>query len=265
MTHGTTVREKLCAFTGIAQFADLPEQVRSDLAAICRPRTYSANETVAEIGTHPSFIGIVSDGILRMQKTLPDGRQHVVGLLVAGDMFGRVFDGNMHFSVEAATDATVFQLQRRPMEDLLLRSPELDRLLLLNMMSELDRARDWMIILANPKVRGRLAGFLLLFCTRFRSLDHLVRVQEGAIHVRIPLVRADLAHLLGTRVESISRGLHALADDRLIEILKPDLVEIREIDALIEEVGDPDLVDQSTLKDMIRSQRKPIRRTDDLS
>lgn len=251
--------EKSCAFRGIPQFADLPEHVRSDLAAMCQSRTYQAGEVIVEIGTHSPFIGIVRDGMLRMQKSLPDGRQHVVGLLVVGDMFGRVFDGNMHFSVEAATGATVFQLQRPAMEELLLRSPELDRVLLLNMMSELDRARDWMIILANPKVRGRLAGFLLLLCTRFGSAETFVRMEDGALHIRIPLARTDLAHLLGTRVESVSRGFHALANDALIEILRPDLMAIRQIDALIDEVGDPDLVDQEALRTMIRTLQNPLR------
>lgn len=231
-----------CAFSGLPAFGDLPQQVRSELVSICRPRTYRAGEVVAEVGTHPSFIGVVSTGILKMEKTLPDGRQHVVGLLVDGDVFGRVFDGKMQFTVEAVTDATVFELWRGPMEALLRQSPELDRVILLNLMNELDRARDWMMILANPKVRGRLAGFLLLVCKRFRTVDHLVTVDHSEIRVQIPLNRKDLAHLLGTRVESVSRGLHALAKDGLIEIVRPDLVAIRQVEALVDEVGDPDLV-----------------------
>ena len=250
MARKDTSPDATCAFSGITNFGDLPEQIRSELRTICLPRMYKAGATVAAIGTHPAFIGVVKDGILRMQKSLPDGRQHVVGLLVNGDMFGRVFDGNMHFSVEAATDAVVFQIRRRQLEDLLMRSPELERLLLLNMMGELDRARDWMIILAQPKVRSRLAGFLFLLCTRFRALNHLVSVGHEVVRVTIPLSRIDLANLLGTRVESISRGFHALADDGLIDIIRPDLIEIWRWDDLAEEVGDSELSDPAFLDQM---------------
>ena len=245
-------KNRTCALSELSDFRDLPDAVRNDLEAICRRRSYKAGQTIAEIGTHPDTTGIVRDGILRMQKSLPDGRQHVVGLLVAGDLFGQVFDGGMHFSVEAATDAEVFAFERGRFESILLQSPELDRLLLLNLMSELDRARDWMIILAHPKIRGRLAGFLLLLCTRFQNVDHVITVKDRAIRIHIPLSRPDMAHLLGTRVESISRALHALADDGLIKIMQPDLVEVGQVAALSEEAGEPDLGDPASLERLVR-------------
>lgn len=236
-----------CGLQRLAAFGTLDEQVRHDLQAICSRRAFRSGQTIAEAGTRPGYIGIVGDGILRMQKTLLDGRQHVVGLLVPGDMFGRLFDGAMHFNVEAAIDSEVLTFDRRRFEKIVLDDPALDRLLLLNLLGELDRARDWMVILANPKVRGRLAGFLLLLCSRFRTIDHLVTVTDRVIRVRNPLSRPDVAHLLGTRIESVSRALHALADDGVIDILRPDLIEIRCLDSLLDEVGEPDLLDQATL------------------
>lgn len=238
-----------CLFEDLPGFGTLPEAVRRDLAAICRLRTYEAGQTIAQAGAPSDVIGVVRDGILRLQKTLPDGRQHVVGLLVAGDMFGRLFDGPLHFPVEAATDAKVLTFRRAAFETILLRSSELDRLMLRHLMDDLDRARAWMIILANPKVRGRLAGFLLLLCRRFHRVDQLVAIKGPTIRLRIPISRPDLAHLLGARVESISRALHALADDGLIEILLPDLVEIRRIGALAEEAGEPDLAGPALMPD----------------
>ncbi|WP_116134734.1 Crp/Fnr family transcriptional regulator [Tropicimonas sp. IMCC34043] len=246
-----TTQNAKCDLSELPDFRDLPESVRKALQAICRRRSYGAGQTIAETGTHLETIGIVRNGILKMQKSLPDGRQHVVGLLVAGDMFGRVFDGRMHFSVEAATNAGVCAFERTGFEALLLRTPKLDRLLVLNLMTELDRARDWMIILANPKIRGRLAGFLLLLCTRYQTIDRLITVKDRAIRIRIPLSRPDMAHLLGTRVESISRALHALADDGLVKILRPDLVEVAEIAALVGEIGEPDLGDTASLERLV--------------
>ena len=244
--------ETQCGLTELTGFRDLSDAVQEDLRAICRPRSYKAGQTIAEIGTHLDTIGIVRDGILKMEKSLADGRQHVVGLLIEGDLFGRVFNGATHFSVEAATDAEIFSFDKARFEAILLRSPELDRLLFLNLMSELDRARDWMIILAHPKIRGRMAGFLLLLCTRFQNVDHLITVRERAVRIRIPLCRPDVAHLLGTRVESISRALHALADDGLIRILQPDLVEVEQIAALTEEAGEPDMGDPASLERLVR-------------
>ena len=248
--------ETIRALKSITNFTTLPDAVMQDLSNICVRRQYRAGQTITEIDGTWDCIGIVGDGILRMQKGMLDGRQHIVGLLVEGDMFGCVFNETLRFSVEAATDAEVYTFRRKPFEDMLLRTPELDKLLLLNVLSELDRARDWMIILANPKIRGRLAGFLLLLCTRFQAVDHLITVVDRAIRIRIPLSRPDIAHLLGTRVESVSRALHALADDGILKILRPDFIEVQQIEVLSVEAGESEFGTSPSLERLVRTIQK---------
>lgn len=226
------------------------------LLKIGRARHFEAGQTLVDVGESPNFVGCVQRGFLRMQKTLHDGRQHIVGLLVEGDMFGRVFDGPMSFSIEAATDVDICAFQRKEFEALLLRTPELDRVVLLNILNELDRARDWMILLANPRVRARLAGFLLILCTRFAEVDHLVQAHARSLEVKIPISRADLAHLLGTRPESISRAFHALADSGSIAIKRPDLVEILDLDALTGETGEDEFASHASIKKLTRLRQR---------
>lgn len=235
----------------LPQFADVAGETLRELEAICRVRSYASGQVVAAPEEEAGFIGFVLEGILRMQKSLQDGRHHIVGLMVEGDMFGRVFDGPLTFGIEAATDAVVCAFQRKAFEALILRSPDLERVVLLNILNELDRARDWMIILANPRVKGRLAGFLLVLCTRFAGIDHLLQREGSSIEVKVPISRADLADLLGTRPESISRAFHALADAGCIGIIRPDLIEIRDIEALGAEAGEEDLVSQADLENIV--------------
>jgi CRP/FNR family transcriptional regulator len=240
-SHRSDLESDRCGLTTVARFDRLDSGVLDALEAICRKRRYHAGQTVARSGETLDTIGCVRSGFLRMQKTLADGRQHVVGLLVEGDMFGRVFDGALHFAIEAATDAQVCTFRRAPFEAMLLRTPDLERMVLLNILNELDRARDWMIVLSCPRVSGRIAGFLLVLCSRFGGIDHLLREGRGGPEVHIPISRADLAHLLGTRPESISRGFHALAEAGCIEVFSPDCIGIRDVAALAAEAGDDDL------------------------
>lgn len=241
-----------CRLGGFSQLAELPEEALAELDSICRVRTYPAGKIIAGPDEEADFIGCVHDGILRMQKTLYDGRVAIVGLLVEGDMFGRVFERPMSVSIEAATDVEVCAFNRSRFEKLLMQYPELDRMLLLNILNELDRARDWMMILSNQRVRGRVAGFLLILCTRFATVDHFLRLREGKLIVKVPIGRTDLAHLLGTRTESLSRAFHALADDGLIDIEKPDLIAIRDLDALAAEAGEDDLSSFLSLNDLMK-------------
>ena len=246
-------RQTSCNLNGIRQLQDLAPETVDALNVICQSRHYSAGQTVVFDGEHAAFIGCVKTGFLRMQKTLGDGRQHIVGLLVEGDMFGRVFDGPLHFGIEAATDTEICAFQRAPFEDLLTRAPDLERVVLLNILNELDRARDWMIILSNQKVSARVAGFLLIMCRRFVGIDHILQARETTLEVKIPISRPDLAHLLGTRPESISRAFHALADQGCIEILNPNLMRILDAGALAVEAGDEELAESFNLDDLIQS------------
>jgi CRP-like cAMP-binding protein len=134
-------------------FTQLRPETRDALEAMCRVKSYHANQTVTYAQEKPDFIGCVLTGILRIQKTLADGREHIVGLLVEGDVFGRVFDGAAEFSIEAATDTEICAFPRAEFEALLFQSPDLERAVLLNITNELDRAREWLIILSNHKMR----------------------------------------------------------------------------------------------------------------
>lgn len=236
-------------------FSGLKPETQAALDAMCRTRSFFSGQTVVQEGETADFIGCVMTGVLRMQKTLADGRQHIVGLLVERDIFGRVFDGPLEFSIEAATDTEICAFPRSAFEALFARSPDLERSVLLSITNELDRAREWMIILSNQKITGRIAGFLLLMCTRFDGVDHILTPTSEGIEVRIPISRTDLAHLLGTRPESISRALHALGDQGDIDILEPDRILIRDVKALAREADEDELETSITLKDLLSAKR----------
>ena len=91
----------------------LSRETIAELNALCRIHRYEPGQTVAVDGEHTDYIGFVKSGFLRMQKTLSDGRQHIVGLLVDGDMFGQVFSGPLHFDIEAATEAQICAFKAR--------------------------------------------------------------------------------------------------------------------------------------------------------
>ena len=237
-SFGTESGDGGCALSSLRPFSSLSVPLVLELEKICQRKVYPAGRTVLDAGEESDFFGCVKQGILCMQKTRQDGRKQIVGLLAEGDMFGRMFDGASDFTVEAATEASICRFRRGPFEDLLTRSLELERFVLLQLMKELDRARDWMVILLNRKVTGRLAGFLVVLCTRFAKVDHLIRPENGSLELRVPVNRGDLAGLLGTRVESISRAFGALAKDEIIRIKTPYLIEVLDIERLVEEAGE---------------------------
>lgn len=245
-----------CTLREFRPFATLEAETLGALESECRVKRFRKGETLIREGDALSHVGCVRQGILKMQKSLSDGRQHIVGLLVDSDVFGQEFGALRQFEIEAATDAEICFFERDLFDGLMENSPELERAMLMNILRELDRARDWMIILSCQKVTGRLAGFFMILLTQFAEVDHVLQSRDGQLEIRIPISRTDLAHLLGSRTESISRALHALEDEGLLQILRPDLVRILDMEALAAEAGDAGMAGRVRLAD-IRPSEQP--------
>lgn len=250
----TSPTEDRCRLADASALRGLGGPLLAELEEICTRATFQPGQTVLAEGEMPDYIVCVWKGILRMQKTLYDGRQQIVGLLVEGDLFGHVSEGPMSFAIEAASEASTCMFKRKPFEALLARAPDLERLLLRNTLNELDRARDWMVILTNYKTDVRLAGFLVVLCTRYFGVDHILQIGSDRLELNIPVTRTDLAHLLGTRVESISRAFGALAKKGIIEVKTPYLIEILDIRKLFAEAGNEDIESVNALQKLMQSQ-----------
>lgn len=220
-----------CPLAEMPPFRVLPAQLRDKLSAISRRRNLERNATLIDIGESANLVGCVLKGVLRMSKTLVDGQQQIVGLLVAGDIFGRVFDGDFPFSIEAATDCEICLFPKAEFEALMEHWPELEKLVILGLLNELDSAREWLGLVANHRTVEKVAGFLVFLHRRWAFLAEEEERPDGTL-IDLPIKRQDLAHFLGTRPEAISRAIHALHDEGHIRIVTPYRLLIVDFDAL---------------------------------
>jgi CRP/FNR family transcriptional regulator, anaerobic regulatory protein len=207
----------------------LSTEGRAQLHGMARMRVVRSRVVLAAQAEEATDLGFVLGGTLAMSKLLPDGRSHIVGLLVPTDMYGRVFQGPLRHRVESLSDARLLCVARRSFEDLLSREPAAERLLLMHALEELDVAREWVVILSGAKVLSRVASFLVVLARRKGQPTQ----PPGPMQVRLHLPRADLASYLGTRPETLSRALHELAARKVIRILDPYRFQIDDLPALL--------------------------------
>ncbi|UDL90750.1 Crp/Fnr family transcriptional regulator [Mesorhizobium sp. PAMC28654] len=212
--------------------------LQKELARISHPRTYRIGETVLAEMEATSFVGIVASGVLRMQKTLEDGRQQLVGLLFRSDFFGRVFAGLSDYAIEAASDVTLCCYERRAFERLTERFPQLEHQLMLSTLDELDAARNWMLLLGCQTIPERIANFLLMLCRR-SGADEWTAGANLSIHV--PIGRRDMASYLGTTGETISRVIHEMSRKGIIKIRNAQDFDILNKRQLVRMSGRDDL------------------------
>lgn len=208
---------------------NLSPSASEELAQIARIRNFRAGETVHAEAEEVGFIGNVLSGVLRMQKTLHDGRQQIVGLLMPGFSFGRVFSHTSHLDIESATDVALCCYRRQSFEALFTRFPEIEHRMLESMTQEIDAAHDWMLMLATHTVTERMANFFLDLRRKGVGADS---AQSERSLIDVPICRKDFAAYLGTTVESISRSIQHMSRRRLILILDSRHFELIDIDGL---------------------------------
>jgi CRP/FNR family transcriptional regulator len=194
---------------------------RDDLARIdqiARQKTYQAGETIFVEGDEVDYFGNVLSGVVKLGKSLPDGRQQIVGLQFASDFVGRAFKGKATYDAEAATEVELCIFPRKPFEALLNDFHDLEHLLFANTLDELDAARDWMLLVARQSAREKVAWFLLMIARRIPNIGCGDHEDADAIRFDLPLSRADMAGFLGLTIETVSRRISRLRADGLIEV-----------------------------------------------
>ena len=152
----------------------------------------------------------VHRGRLRVTSQTADGRRRLLRVLGPGDVVGEVELLTGHpprHLVSALGEASVCSFRRSDLADLL-SHPSVAREVIRVLAERLERADETAAAASTSPVRSRVAGYLL---------DQPAAGPPGREAVRLPLARADIASLLGTTPESVSRQLRVLREAGVVE------------------------------------------------
>ncbi len=177
-------------------------------------RMEGGSELVGDAEAVDHYSNVLS-GVVKLTKTLSDGRQQIVGLQFAPDFVGRPFKAESEINAEAATDVAVCSFPKTAIERMMRESPGLENRLLRQTLKELDEARDWMVTLGRKSASEKVASFLLLIA---RNIDPTADPDRETAEFDLPLTRADIADYLGLTIETVSRQLTKLRSDSVIAI-----------------------------------------------
>jgi CRP/FNR family transcriptional regulator len=97
--------------------------------------------------------------------------------------------------------------RRNAFDDFARRHPALEHDLLERTLEELDRVREWMVLLGTMSASERLVTFLKTLGSR---LGAPVAGQPGSIHISLPFGRQEIADILSLTIETVSRQITSL-------------------------------------------------------
>ena len=209
-------------------FAALPAREVQALAAVAREEQYRARDYVFMEGDPAHWFCLVHTGHVKIVRHARTGRDVVLELLGAGEMFGgvAVIERRPYpASAQATEPSAVVKIPQEAIVALAEREPSIIREIALMIGRRLRGAHDSVKSLSGDPVETRLAAALVRLADREGS-----RTAAG-LALPFPLTRQSLADMTGTTVETTIRIVSRWLKDRVVVEEGGHLV-LRDVEAL---------------------------------
>lgn len=193
-------------------FASLSTADQQTVEDLARPTHLWAGESAYGADDDLSKLLVLHTGRLKIYRLSPDGSEHLIRVLGPGDFTGEtsVFTGQRPDDYATALeDCQLCVFGHDDLEALITTHPAIGLRLLAAVSARLSEAEHRLNSLTSRDVESRLAEYLLELRSSWRG---------GVATVSLPLAKKDVASLLDTTPESLSRALKSLAGQGLIEI-----------------------------------------------
>ena len=196
-------------------FRDLPAEVLEDLAGRVRPRTVEAGSVIVSAEEAGDSLFVIARGKVKVVLYGETGREIILSILRAGDFFGEMslLDRQPRSAnVVAVEDADLLSLDREAFEKHLSAHPSTALAILAEMSRRLRHADEVIGNLALLDVYGRVA----------RTIRELAQTQgepvDGGLLIRERPTQQEIAGLIGTARETVSRALNEFTRRGLLEM-----------------------------------------------
>ena len=211
---------------GLHEFLDDAQQAASllSLSADRRPHAAPRKQIIYAEGDEATRLYFVQAGRVKISKTTATGKELITGICPAGEFFGyrALLTGAVHHdSAVTLEDSTLLYIPADDFTQLLLRNPEVSHQFVRLLAGRVSQQDEQLLDLAYNSLRKRVADTLLHL--------HEQQCALAPVDPLIQLARDDMAALIGTAPESLSRILSEFRQDGIIElsnkfirVLQPD-------------------------------------------
>ncbi len=206
-------------------FSDLQEEDLQKIADISLERNYKKNMLVFLEGEPGEAFYYIKSGKIKVYRSYEDGKEHIIHILGEGDVFGEatLFSGIPYpASSSVYEDATVGIVKNRDMEKLVMENPSLALNLIKVFSKKLVFAQQKIRDLAFNDVFSRTANQILKLAADYG------RKSERGTELNIQLSRQELADMVGTTRETVSRAISKFKKEKSITEDKDKIIVLNE-------------------------------------
>jgi CRP/FNR family transcriptional regulator len=201
-----------CPVLKTSLFSSLSSEQVSRLGCVFRPARYRKNQILFFEGGVAQHLFALHAGLVKLVKSLENGKDRITGILFPGQLFGLEALSNPTYPVTAVTlrDSEICAASREEVVIFLQSNPEIALGMVRFLVAEVGRIRAQVTDMSFKDARMKVATFLLSLV----ASD--LPPHNGRVTLTLPLSRQEISEVLELSPETISRTLGAFRREQLI-------------------------------------------------
>lgn len=194
-----------CEQCVVREFSSLKALNKNELIKLAECKTshtIKKGDIIFEEGENVNGIYCIKEGICKLTKLSPNGKDHIVKLVKKGELLGQrsmISDEPVNLTAVAMEDMQVCFIPKAEVMGFFNENNKFSMNVMQTICGDLKDADDHMVSLAQKNVKERLAETLLYL------EDTFDKNKDGSLHIQ--LSREELAGIIGTATESCIRLL----------------------------------------------------------
>ena len=188
-----------------------PEQIQR-VGCVFRPARYRRNQILFFEGGSAQHLFALHTGLVKMVKSLENGKDRITGVLFPGELFGLESLTDLAYPITAVAlrDCEICAAPREDFATYLQTNPDLAIGMVRFLVGELERVRTQVTDMSFKDARMKVATFLLSL------LSHDTPETNGNLTLTLPLSRQEISEVLELSPETVSRTLSAFRREQLV-------------------------------------------------
>jgi CRP-like cAMP-binding protein len=200
----------------VREFSSLKALNKEELVKLAECKTsrlVKKGEVIFEEGENVNGIFCVKDGVCKLTKLSPNGKDHIVKLVSKGELLGQrsmISEEPVNLSAVALEDMQVCFIPKSEIMGFFDKNNQFSMNVMRTICGDLKESDDHVVNMAQKTVKQRLAETLIYLQDTFgKNEDDSLKIQ---------LTRDELANMIGTATESCIRLLSDFNKLGLIEL-----------------------------------------------
>ncbi len=221
-----TQSNSLAFLQRVSIFGGLGADALARIAGVTGEKNYTKRSIIFHEGDPGDTLYILKVGRVKISKITEDGREKTLTIMQPGDFFGEmaIFDSLPRSATAEVIDdqAVCFTLNKRDFERIILDNPIIALKIMRDLTRRIRQVNQQVEDLAFKDVHERVAS----------TLCNLSKVEgrhlgNNRILINLKMTHQDLANMVGSSRETVTRALNRLQDQEIISIAHQQITIIK--------------------------------------